>query len=71
MFLNYYSFSPELEWDEAEWNLEPPASMGGHSAQNDRSLLSYATVPDDAAFTLYRHMQAWKHPSYTCIDQDY
>lgn len=52
-----FSFSPELEWDEAdwEWNTHPPSSVGHDGAQ-----LSLATVPSNSAFTLYNHMQSWK-----------
>ena len=49
------SFSPELEWDEAAWSIEPPPSV-----HQSKRTLSFASVPDDAAFTLYRHMQTWK-----------
>ena len=55
-----FSFSPELEWDEAdwEWNSHPPSSAG--QPNDDSSQLSLATVPSNSTFTLYNIMQSWK-----------
>ena len=45
------SFSPELEWEEVEWNVDRTSEKTG---------LEPVEVPCDAPFTLYDLTQTWK-----------